>query len=146
MTAGANPIELFDAQSLQDPYPLYERMRAAGPVRRIGDSDFYAVSSWGGVVEAITRVDEFSSNLTATMVYQPDGTIAPFIMAPLGDPSHALATADDPAHTAHRKMLVPHLAAKKIHALEAFVAETAERLWVEGLRGGRIDVAGASNG
>jgi cytochrome P450 family 144 len=139
MTTGANPIELFDAQSLQDPYPLYERMRAAGSVRRIGDSDFYAVSSWDGVVEAITRVDEFSSNLTATMVYQPDGTIAPFTMAPLGDPSHALATADDPAHAAHRKVLVPHLAAKKIHALEAFVAETAERLWTEGLRDGRIE-------
>jgi cytochrome P450 family 144 len=139
MTAGANPIELFDAQSLQDPYPLYERMRAAGPVRRIGDSDFYAVSSWDGVVEAITRVDEFSSNLTATMVYQPDGTIAPFTMASLGDPSHALATADDPAHAAHRKVLVPHLAAKKIHALEAFVAQTAERLWTEGLRDGRIE-------
>jgi cytochrome P450 len=139
MTTGANPIELFDAQSLQDPYPLYERMRAAGSVRRIGDSDFYAVSSWDGVVEAITRVGEFSSNLTATMVYQPDGTIAPFTMAPLGDPSHALATADDPAHAAHRKVLVPHLAAKKIHALEAFVAETAERLWTEGLRDGRIE-------
>jgi cytochrome P450 len=139
MTTGANPIELFDAQSLQDPYPLYERMRAAGSVRRIGDSDFYAVSSWDGVVEAITRVDEFSSNLTATMVYQRDGTIAPFTMAPLGDPSHALATADDPAHAAHRKVLVPHLAAKKIHALEQFVAETAERLWTEGLRDGRIE-------
>jgi cytochrome P450 family 144 len=138
MTTGANPIELFDAQSLQDPYPLYERMRAAGSVRRIGDSDFYAVSSWDGVVEAITR-DEFSSNLTATMVYQRDGTIAPFTMAPLGDPSHALATADDPAHAAHRKVLVPHLAAKKIHALEAFVAETAERRWTEGLRDGRIE-------
>ena len=66
-----DPIELFDAESLQDPYPLYNRLRAAGPVGRIGDSEFYAVSSWDAVVEAITRVDEFSSNLTATMVYQP---------------------------------------------------------------------------
>src|SRR5271170_5897103 len=123
MTAGDNPIELFDAEYLQDPYPLYERMRAAGPVRRVGDSEFYAVSSWDAVTEAITRVGEFSSNLTATMVYQPDGTVTPFTMAPFGDPSHALATADDPAHAAHRKMLIPHLAAKKIRALEAFATE-----------------------
>src|SRR5271163_3189487 len=134
-----DPIELFDADALQDPYPLYNQLRAAGAVGQIGDSEFYAVSSWDAVVDVITRVDEFSSNLTATMVYQPDGTIAPFTMAPLGDPSHALATADDPAHAAHRKVLVPHLAAKKIHALEAFVAETAERLWTEGLRDGRIE-------
>jgi cytochrome P450 len=136
-------IDLFDAESLQDPYPLYQRLRAAGAVRRISASEFYAVTSWDAVVEAVARVDEFSSNLTATMVYQPDGTVTAFTMAPFGDPSHALATADDPAHTAHRKLLLPHLAAKKIRALEAFVADTADRLWIEGLRDGRIEWMGA---
>ena len=111
-----DPIELLDADSLQDPYPLYDQLRAAGPVGQIGDSQFYAVSGWDAVVEAVARVDEFSSNLTATVVYQPDGTVTAFTMAPFGDPSHALATADDPAHAAHRKLLLPHLAAKKIRA------------------------------
>jgi cytochrome P450 family 144 len=138
-----DPIELFSAESLQDPYPLYQKMRAAGPVRRIGDSGFYAVCTWDAVIEAISRVEEFSSNLTATMVYRSDGTVMPFNMAPLGDPSHALAVADDPAHAAHRRLLVPQLAAKKIRALEAFVAETAERLWTEGLHDGRVDWMGA---
>src|SRR6201992_4128300 len=134
-----DPIELFDADSLQDPYPLYERLRAAGAVGQIGESEFYAVSSWDAVVDVITRVDEFSSNLTATMVYQPDGAITPFTMAPIGDPSHALAVADDPAHALHRKLLLPHLAAKKVSALEAFVADTADRLWIDGLRAGRTE-------
>jgi cytochrome P450 family 144 len=138
-----DPIELFDSESLRDPYPLYNQLRAAGPVGQIGDSDFYAVSSWDAVVDVIARVDEFSSNLTATMVYQPDGTITPFTMAPIGDPSHALAVADDPAHTAHRKLLLPHLAAKKIGVLEGFVSETAERLWTDSLRDGRIEWMGA---
>jgi len=138
-----DPIELFDADSLQDPYPLYNQLRAAGAVRRISASEFYAVTSWDAVVDVITRVDEFSSNLTATMVYQPDGTVTAFTMAPFGDPSHALATADDPAHTAHRKLLLPHLAAKKIGALEGFVSETAERLWTDSLRDGRIEWMGA---
>src|ERR1700733_2991181 len=134
-----DPIELFDAESLRDPYPLYNQLRAAGPVGQIGDSNFNAVSSWDAVVDVITCVDEFSSNLTATMVYQPDGTITPFTMAPIGDPSHALAVADDPAHTAHRKLLLPHLAAKKVRALEGFVSDTAERLWDDGLRDGSIE-------
>lgn len=142
MTVG-NPIELFDTESLQDPYPLYARMRAGGAVRRIGESDFYAVCSWDAVVEAISRVDDFSSNLTATMIYQQDGTVAPFTMAPLGDPSHALAVADDPAHAAHRKLLVPHLSAKKIRALETFVSQTAERLWADGVHDGRIEWMGS---
>jgi cytochrome P450 family 144 len=138
-----DPIGLFDAHSLQDPYPLYHQLRAAGPVGQIGQSKFYAVSSWDAVVDVITRVDEFSSNLTATMMYQPDGTITPFTMAPIGDPSHALAVADDPAHALHRKLLLPHLAAKKVRALEAFVADTADRLWIDGLRAGRMEWMGA---
>ena len=138
-----DPIELFDVASLQDPYPLYDKLRAAGAVGQIGESEFYAVSSWDAVVDVITRVDEFSSNLTATMVYQPDGAITPFTMAPIGDPSHALAVADDPAHALHRKLLLPHLAGKKIRALEAFVADTADRLWIDGLRAGRTEWMGA---
>ncbi|WIM88916.1 cytochrome P450 [Candidatus Mycobacterium wuenschmannii] len=142
MAAGA-PIELFDDDALQDPYPLYARMRAGGAVRRIGKSDFYAVSSWDAVVDAVARVGDFSSNLTATMQYQPDGTVAPYNMAPFGDPSQVLAIADDPVHAMHRKLLVPHLSVRKVRALEAFAAETAARLWVDGLRGGRIEWMGA---
>ena len=134
-----DPIALFGAESLQDPYPLYARMRAAGPVHRIGDSEFYAACTWDALNEAISRPEDFSANLTATMVYTDEGAVAPFTMAPFGDTSHALATADDPAHAVHRKMLVPHLAAKKIGALEAFVAQTAERLWADGLCDGRIE-------
>ncbi len=143
MTSDDDPIGLFDAGHLQDPYPLYGRIRAAGPVRRIGSSEFYAVSGWDAVVESIARVDDFSSNLTATMVYQSNRTVTPFTMAPLGDSSHALATADDPVHAAHRKLLIPYLAAKKIRDLEALIADSAERLWTEGLCDGRIEWMGA---
>lgn len=138
MTTG-DPIGLFAPEALQDPYPLYAHMRDGGAVRRIGESDFYAVSSWDAVVGAIARADDFSSNLTATMVYRPDGTVVPFVMAPFGDSSHALAVADDPAHAAHRKLLLPHLAAKRIRLLETFVAETAEDLWARSAPTGRVD-------
>jgi hypothetical protein len=77
------------------------------------------------------------------MTYAPDGTIKPFEMDPLGGPTQVLATADDPTHAVHRKLLVRHLAAKRIRAVEAFVAETADRLWTQGLRGGRIEWMGA---
>jgi cytochrome P450 len=129
----------FGPDSLQNPYPLYERMRAAGPVHRVGDSQFYAVCGWDAVDDAISRPDDFSSNLTATMTYTADGEIRPFEMDPLGGPTHALATADDPAHAVHRKLLVRHLAARRIRAVEQFAAQTADRLWNDGLRNGRIE-------
>lgn len=142
MTVVEDPIELFSAESLQDPYPLYERMRAAGPVHRVGDSQFYAVCRWDAVNDAVNRPEDFSSNLTATMTYTAEGRVAPFEMDPLGGPTHVLATADDPAHAIHRKLLVPQLAAKRIRVMEQFAAETAERLWADGVADGRIEWMG----
>jgi cytochrome P450 family 144 len=139
MTVVDDPTQFFSAAALQDPYPLYDRMRAEAPVHRIGDSVFYAVCGWSAVSEALERVDDFSSNLTATMVFHDDGTVTPFDMFPAGDPAHALATADDPVHAMHRKILLPHLSARRVQIIEDFAAATAEQLWDENLRDGQIE-------
>lgn len=142
-TCSIDASTFFGAECLQDPYPLYERMHAAGTVHRIADSSFYAVCGWDAVHDAVSRPEDFSSNLTAAMTYTTDGTVKPFEMDALGGPTHVLATADDPAHALHRKLLVRHLAAKRIRAIEQFTAQTASRLWVDGLRDGRIEWMGA---
>jgi cytochrome P450 family 144 len=134
-----DPTQFFGARALQDPYPLYDRMRAEAPVHRVGDSMFYLVCGWDALREAVERVEDFSSNLTATMVYHEDGTVTPFEMGPPGDPTHALATADDPVHAVHRKILLPHLSAKRIRIIEEFAARTADRLWDENLHDGQIE-------
>ncbi len=131
-------LDLFEDRFVQDPYPLYERMLADGPVHPIGESGFFAVCGWDAVNDAVARPDDFSSNLTATMTYQ-DGKVGEFVIGELGGEMQALATADDPAHAAHRKMLLPQLAARRINALTPFVTETAARLWDEGLQGGVIE-------
>lgn len=136
---GALGLALFEDRHIQDPYPLYERMHAHGPLHRIGDSTFYAVTSWDAVVEATARCSDFSSNLTATMVGAADGTITAMPVGELGGATQVLATADDPAHAAHRKALLPQLAAKRIRALGPFITETTEQMWRSGLRGGRLE-------
>jgi cytochrome P450 len=142
MTVLEHPIEFFGVDALQDPYPLYDRLRAGGPVHRIGDSRFYLVCDWASINDAINRPDDFSSNLTATMMFTAEGTVVPFELDGLGGPTQILATADDPAHAAHRKMLVPQLAAKRIRAMEPFIADTFDRLWTENLRDGQIEWMG----
>jgi cytochrome P450 family 144 len=137
-----DPLEFFDVEALQDPYPLYDRLRAEGPVHRIGESGFYAVCSWEAINNAINRPADFSSNLTATMTFTAEGTVVPFEMDGLGGPTQVLATADDPAHAMHRKMLVHQLAAKRIRAMEPFIANTFDRLWTDGLRDGHIEWMG----
>jgi cytochrome P450 len=139
MTLFADATDFFGTEALQDPYPLYDRMREQAAVHRIGDSVFYAVCGWDAVTEAVNRVEDFSSNLTATMVFHDDGTVTPFDMGTLGGPMHALATADDPLHDEHRKLLLPHLSARRIRVIEEFAEATAIQLWSEGLVDGQIE-------
>ena len=139
MTLLADAKDFFGTDALQDPYPLYDRMRDQSSVHRIGDSVFYAVCGWDAITEAVNRVEDFSSNLTATMVYHDDGTVTPFDMGPLGGPQNALATADDPVHDAHRKLLVPHLSARRIRVIEEFAEATAIQLWSEALVDAQIE-------
>jgi cytochrome P450 len=136
-------LALFDDQYVQDPYPLYGQMHEVGPVHRIGDSGFYAVSSWEAVNEAVARCDDFSSNLTATMMYQPAGDVTAFEVGEVGGATQALATADEPSHSVHRKALLPQLAAKRIRAFEPFIALTAGDVWNANVKGGRIEWMGA---
>ena len=122
-------LALFEDRYIQDPHELYAQMHQTGHVHRIGDSSFYAVSSWAAVNEAVTRCADFSSNLTATMMYQPGSAVSAFEIGEFGGETQALATADEPAHSVHRKLLLPQLAAKRIRAFEPYIADTAARLW-----------------
>jgi len=124
-------LALFEDRYVQDPHELYAQMHRTGHVHRVGESNFYAVSSWAAVNEAVARSGDFSSNLTATMMYQPGGEVTAFEIGELGHEIHALATADEPAHSVHRKLLLPQLAAKRIRAAEPYIAETAARLMAE---------------
>ncbi len=138
MQEGQLGLALFDDVNIQDPYPLYEQMHAGGPVHPIGDSGFYAVSSWDAINDVIARPADFSSNLTATMTYE-NGKVGRFAFGELGGEMQALATADDPAHAAHRKLLLPQLAARRVRAVEEYVRETEARLWDEHVHDGRIE-------
>ncbi|MYR07794.1 cytochrome P450 [Gordonia sp. SID5947] len=128
---------------LDEPYGYFSQLRDDEPVHRLGDSSFFLVTSWELISEVVSRHDEFSSNLTATMVWHPDGTITAFPIAELGSSLHALATADDPTHRTHRALVMPSLVARRVSRLETFIAETLNSLWTAGLHRGRIDWVGA---
>ncbi len=137
-----DPAEFFSHAVIQDPYPLYDRLRDIGPVHQVGDSGFYLVCGWDAVGEAVTRVEDFSSNLTGVMVFS-GGALRAHPMGEVGSTVQALATADDPVHAAHRRMMVSQMAVKRIRAIETFIADTFDRLWATGVTGDRIEWMGA---
>ncbi|MGC7299734.1 cytochrome P450, partial [Mycobacteroides abscessus subsp. massiliense] len=84
------------------------------------------------------RAEDFSSNLTAALMKSADGlAVAP--MGPPADPTHVLATGDDPVHHAHRRLVLPTLVARRITALEPVMAQTGSCLWERGVNGDGID-------
>lgn len=143
MTATIEAVEFFGDRALQNPYPLYARLRNDGGVHRIGDSDFYLISSWPAIADVVNRPEVFSSNLTATMTFTAERGVAPFPMDGVGGPTHILVTADDPVHAAHRRLMLGQFTAKRVAALQPLIAEVFDNLWAAGLSGDRIEWMGA---
>jgi cytochrome P450 len=124
-----DPAEFFGDNAVQDPYPLYRRLREDGGIHRVGDSGYYLVSSWAAVSDAANRPADFSSNLTAPITYDAGRGVAPLTMDGVGGPTHIQATADDPVHALHRKLMLGQFTAKRVRALEPLIAEVFEKLW-----------------
>lgn len=139
MTATIDPVDFFGDAAIQDPYPLYARLRTDGGVHRVGDSDFYLVSSWPAITEVVNRPDIYSSNLTATMTFSPDKGVAAFPMEGVGGRTHILVTADDPVHAAHRKLMLGQFTAKRVQAFQPLIVEVFEKLWATAALDGGIE-------
>lgn len=124
-----DPAEFFADAVIQDPYPLYARLREDGGVHRIGDSGYYVAASWAAVSDAVNRPQDFSSNLTAPITYSPERGVVPLPMDGLGGPTHILATADGPPHALHRKLVLGWFTPRHVRELEPHIVATFDRLW-----------------
>lgn len=123
-----DPGLLFRDDVLADPRPLYAQLRAEAPVWEMPGSNTFVVTSADLVIEAVGRIDDFSSNLTSLVYRGADGRPCVFDMAPLGDATHVLATADPPVHTKHRKLMGSRLTPAHVARLEPEVGRLVDGL------------------
>lgn len=135
--------DFLSPSTLDDPYAWYARLRRAGPVHQVPGTDFYLATTWDAVQEAVSRPEDFSSNLTATLVNQGTqaGPFEPgtFDLGAVDTAGHVLATGDDPRHAHERKLVLPALVAKRIRALEPVIADVARELWSDAAVDGCIE-------
>jgi len=120
-----DPTELFAPETIEDPYPLYARLRAGRPLSRVDDTGVHLVASWDLIEEALEREDDFSANITGMLILGEDGSPATVDFASSAA-TQVIATADEPEHTVHRAIAQPRLAAALIRSLEDRVRTWAQ--------------------
>jgi cytochrome P450 len=117
---------LFGADLVDDPYPFFDRIRDT-PVWKLPGENAFLVSSWDLVAEATARPSEFSNNFRYLLFSHDDGALGVLTgVEPVGP--DVFASADPPAHTAHRRAFLPELMPKRMQALEQYVSDLADEM------------------
>lgn len=126
--------DLFTPAALEDPYPVYDRLRAAGAVHHLPEQDLYLVVRHAEIRRALDDPATFSSNLVG--VLQAGAAGVGFIDAGGAGAVDVLATADSPIHTGQRRIVQkpfsrPNIARLRDH-IDALLAPRVGKLVADG--------------
>ena len=116
--AGSIPhvdVDLFSDETLTDPYPLYARFRAAGPVVYVPGIDAYVLSRYADVRAGLGDHETFISGRGIGLSDAGNATRKGVIIA-----------TDNPLHDRLRAVLSERLSPRAMHALRAQIAQNAD--------------------
>ncbi|UXA06187.1 cytochrome P450 [Mycobacterium sp. SMC-2] len=99
----------YDMELNTDPYPAFRRLREEAPLYYNEQHDFYALSRFADVNQALVDYQTFSS---------ARGVILELIKANIDIPPGMLLFEDPPVHDIHRKLLARMFTPRKISDLE----------------------------
>ncbi len=108
----------YDVQLNADPYPMYRRLREEAPLYYNEQHDFYALSRFDDVDDALVDYQTFSS---------ARGAILEIIKANIDIPPGTVIFEDPPIHDIHRKLLSRMFTPRKINELEPKIREFCAR-------------------
>lgn len=136
----------LDQQSLRCPYGAYEQLRSEEPVTYVEEGGFYAVSRHEDVRYVFSQpqlfsnvnpmgpsVDAVAQTMQEALAQDPE--LAQRMAKVMARPG-VLLTADPPAHTRHRRILVRALTPRMVAKLEPDIRKICDDL-VEGLAADR---------
>jgi len=98
-------------------------LREQAPVHPIADTGVHLVSTRRLIEEVLDRPDDFSAHLTGVLITGDNGHPEIFDMTTFGTPLDALATADEPDHAVHRRLVLPAVTPRAIAAMEPALRE-----------------------
>ena len=116
-------FERGGGEAWRNPFPMYRALRDNAPLLEVRDGDYWVLSRWEDVFDALIDTATFSSASGLTTDYRDMlemGLEAPIVMM------------DPPDHTAVRKLGVKQFTPRRVRDIEAmvrgFVVERIERL------------------
>ena len=136
---GLDSVDIFDRELLANPYPFYDRLRREAPVWQVPGVDLFYVSTWACVAEAAARFEDFSNNLTALVVANPDGRPSLFDTSALGPATTTFSTSDPPVHSVHRKAVFPELVARQMALMEPVIRSAVDERLRAATRGPSVE-------
>jgi cytochrome P450 len=120
----------FDIEIDRDPHPLWKRMRDEVPLYRNEKYDFYALSRFEDVEQALVDWDTFRSGKGSTLEV---------IMANMEIPPGLILFEDPPIHDVHRGILSRVFTPRKMNAIEPKIREFCARTLDPLREAGRFD-------
>lgn len=108
----------YNVELNADPYTMFRRLREEVPLYYNPEHDFYALSRFADVDDALVDHETFSS---------ARGAILELIKADIEVPSGVLIFEDPPVHDIHRKLLARMFTPRKISELESKIREYCVR-------------------
>jgi cytochrome P450 len=109
---------ILDPELIQNPYGFFRALIAQAPVYQIPGTEVYLVSSRTLIEKVLRNHRDYSANLTGILVTGEDGTPEVFDFSEFGGSVDAIANADEPRHSEHRKLVLPQLNARKMDEME----------------------------
>src|SRR5689334_19577560 len=112
----------------EDPFPFYDRVRAAGP---LSVGRLVTVTASYDVVSDVLRGDDWRAGPDEDIMPAPLGRIAawardPRALGPIDPPS--LLVVEPPDHTRYRKLVTKVFTARAVEALRPRIQDVADRL------------------
>src|SRR6185503_3543049 len=132
-------FDRFGADNLDDPYPLYRRLRAEQPVFYSAEFDVWVVSRYDHVLRVLMDPTRFSSAFPVRTPAVPAPGV-PTILAEGRPEVPALVNEDPPEHRRTRDLVAKAFSARRIAGLQPQVTELVSEL-LDGIEPrGRVDL------
>jgi cytochrome P450 len=125
-------FDLFSAALRRDPYPAYDRLRAAAPVLHLAPFDLWMILDFDGVYRALTDHAAFSSDLSR--------------VPGQGNPGEWFLFFDPPRHTRLRALISKAFTPRVVADLEPRIRELSRQLLDETLRHREVDLVETFSG